>query len=134
MKLIEDNRLFNEIYGPNSHIQLINKSKEFLEIMIQNNKLSETELSIIWEATQKGDLEGKLTILNIFKEIIGSFKENHLNYNYCPLKTFISSCPKFFLRNDHIGKYKSSKKYCMTLRCTLVYSSLNQSIFSDRVF
>ena len=80
MKLIEDNRLFNEIYGPNSHIQLINKSKEFLEIMIQNNKLSETELSIIWEATQKGDLEGKLSILNIFKEIIGSFKENHLNY------------------------------------------------------
>ena len=46
--------------------------------MIQEDKLSDQELGIIWEATKKGDLEGKLTILKTLKEIFKRLKEKHL--------------------------------------------------------
>jgi len=77
LKLIEENQIFQEIYGPNSHIQLINKSKDLLEIMLNEDRLSEAELELIWSATKKGDLEGKLTILKILKEISGSLKPKY---------------------------------------------------------
>ena len=79
LKLIEENKIFQEIYGPNSHIQLINKSKDLLEIMLHEDKLSETELELIWASTKKGDLEGKLTILKILKEISSSLKPKYVN-------------------------------------------------------
>jgi hypothetical protein len=80
LKLIEENNVFYEIFGPNSHIQLINKSKELLEIMIQKEKLLVKELEIIWEGTRKGDLEGKLTILKIIKDLFKSFNQQHINF------------------------------------------------------
>ena len=76
--MIEESQIFHEIYGPNSHIQLINKSKELLEIMIQEDKLSDKEIDLIWSATKNGDLEGKLTILKTFKEISKSLKPKHI--------------------------------------------------------
>jgi len=78
LKMIEENQLFYEIYGPNTHIQLINKSKELLEIMLQEDKMSNGELEIIWAATKKGDLEGKLTILKTLKEISSSLRKKHI--------------------------------------------------------
>lgn len=78
LKLIEENQIFYEIYGPNSHIQLINKSKELLEIMLEEDKLSNGEIEMIWNATKKGDIEGKLTILKTLKEISHSLKDKHI--------------------------------------------------------
>jgi hypothetical protein len=78
LKILEESQIFNEIYGPNSHIQLINKSKDLLEIMIQEDKLSDGEMELIWAATKKGDLEGKLTILKTLKEISKSLKHKHI--------------------------------------------------------
>jgi ubiquitin carboxyl-terminal hydrolase 34 len=79
LKLIEDNQIFYEIYGPNSHIQLINKSKDLLEIMLKEDKLSDGEMEMIWSATKKGDLEGKLTILRTLKEISKSLQPKHIS-------------------------------------------------------
>ena len=78
LRLIEENKIFYEIYGPNSHIQLYNKSKDLLEIMLQEDKLSDGEMEMIWGATNKGDLEGKLTILKTLKEISHSMKPKHI--------------------------------------------------------
>ena len=78
LKIIEEHKIFYEIYGPNSHIQLINKSKDLLEIMLQEDKLSSGEMEMIWNGTKKGDLEGKLTILKTLKEISQSLKEKHI--------------------------------------------------------
>ena len=69
LKIISENKVFNEIYGVNSHIQLINKSKDLLEILAVENRLSQNELEMIWAATKKGDLEGKMTIVKILREI-----------------------------------------------------------------
>lgn len=78
LEIIEEHKIFYEIYGSNSHIQLINKSKDLLEIMLQEDKLSSGEMEIIWNGTKKGDLEGKLTILKTLKEISQSLKEKHI--------------------------------------------------------
>jgi ubiquitin C-terminal hydrolase len=78
LKLIEENQIFYEIYGPNSHIQLINKSKDLLEIMLQEDKLSFGEMEMIWGATKKGDLEGKLTILKTLREVSRSLQPKHI--------------------------------------------------------
>lgn len=79
LKIIEEHKVFNEIFGANSHIQLINKSQELLEIMIQEDKLSDNELEIIWNATNKGDLEGKLAILKLLQYLSKLMKPNHQN-------------------------------------------------------
>ena len=79
LKLIDENNVFNEIFGHNSHIQLINKSQELLEIMIKSDRLSENEFELIWNATNKGDLEGKLTILKLLKELSKAMKNKHLD-------------------------------------------------------
>jgi len=78
LEIFEKNKIFNEIFGSNSHIQLINRSKNLLEIMLSEDKLSNKEMGLIWEATKKGDLEGKLTILKLLKEISLYLKEKHI--------------------------------------------------------
>ncbi len=57
---------------------MINKSKELLEILIQEQKLSESEMELIWNATKKGDLEAKLSILKILKEITKSLNPKYI--------------------------------------------------------
>lgn len=47
--------------------------------MLQEDKLSEGEIEMIWAATNKGDLEGKLTIIKTLKEVSKSLKEKHVN-------------------------------------------------------
>jgi len=46
--------------------------------MMQEDKLSDGEMELIWSATKRGDLEGKLTILKTFKEISKSLKPKHI--------------------------------------------------------
>ena len=68
--LIKKNNIIYEIYGPNSHVQLVSKSKELIEFLLTNDKLSEEELSLIWNATKTGDLDEKKIVLKILNEII----------------------------------------------------------------
>jgi hypothetical protein len=79
LEIIEQHKIFNEIFGPNSHIQLINRSKSLLEIMLSEDKLSNEELELIWEATKKGDLEAKLTIMKLLEEISLNLKDKHVD-------------------------------------------------------
>ena len=46
--------------------------------MILEDRLSDNEIQLIWNATNKGDLEGKLTILKIFKDISKILKQKHI--------------------------------------------------------
>jgi hypothetical protein len=98
LDLIEENKVFEEIFGPNSHIQLINKSQELLEIMIKEDKLSDKEFELIWSGTNKGDLEGKLTILKLFKDLSKVMKNKHLEM----LLKNIYSTKQSDLLNDEI--------------------------------
>ncbi|MCQ2815956.1 MAG: hypothetical protein MJ252_01700 [archaeon] len=70
LKLIKENKIINEIFGPNSHVQLISKSKELIEILLDYNELDKEEMDLIWSCIKNGDLEAKLSIVKIFKEFI----------------------------------------------------------------
>lgn len=68
-ELISKNDLFVEIFGSNSHVQLINKSKDLLEVLFSENIIQNEEIELIWNSTLKGENESKITIIKILKDI-----------------------------------------------------------------
>lgn len=87
ISVLEENKVIYEIFGPNSHLQLITRCKELLEIMFEYDKITQDDLTLIWNATKKGDLEAKLAILKIFKEISETLKPQ---YAHLLLKDMLS--------------------------------------------
>lgn len=81
--IITKNNLFDEIFGINSHTQLINKSKELLEVLTAERLLTLDQLEHVWKATQKGDAVNKTTIVKILSDLspmlIVEFKEILIN-------------------------------------------------------
>jgi ubiquitin carboxyl-terminal hydrolase 34 len=154
LKIIEENKIFYEIYGPNSHIQLINKSKDLLEIMLQEDKLSSGEMEMIWNGTKKGDLEGKLTILKTLKEISQSLKEKHIKmlleniylsepqvlineeidliYDLATHpsqpKNELEKCIKFFLNGLFASKTDDAKKTAILVNKIFQITKLNKKL------
>ena len=72
LKILKENNIIYEIFGPNNHSQLIRQSKEIIEFLLLENQLSEEELNLIWNATKSGDLDQKKIILKIFNEIFNA--------------------------------------------------------------
>ena len=70
--LIKQNNIIYEIFGPNSHIQLVRNSKDIIEILLLNDQLSDEELSLIWNGTKTGDLDQKKVIIKILNEILSN--------------------------------------------------------------
>ena len=78
IKQIKDNEIINEIFGPNSHSQIISKANDIIELLLDKDQLTEDDIKLILSGTQKGDLEGKLTILNLIKELSSHFKPKQI--------------------------------------------------------
>ena len=82
--LIKQNNIIYEIFGPNSHIQLVRNSKDIIEILLLNDQLSDEELSLIWNGTKTGDLDQKKVIIKILNEILSTnfnSDENNIENN-----------------------------------------------------
>lgn len=69
---IKGSQIVNEIFGPNSHIHLIAKSRELMELIIREGEISEGELQQIWGAASKGDLESKMAVIKILGFVLRS--------------------------------------------------------------
>ena len=78
IKQIKDNEIINEIFGPNSHSQIVSKVNDIIELLLDKDQLTEEDIKLILSGTQKGDLEGKLTILNLIKELSSHFKPKQI--------------------------------------------------------
>ena len=78
-ELIQKNEIIKEIFGPNYHSQIISKSNDILSFLAKNNKLTEDDIKLIWDCTQRGDLEAKLTILKLLSELAKDLDENYIN-------------------------------------------------------
>jgi hypothetical protein len=87
---IKENNIFEEIFGSNSHSQLIIKSQDLIGVMLKENKLGFEELSLIWNYAKKADYEGKLTILKILKDM-----SRHMNSE--SIKSLLS---KIYLKSE----------------------------------
>ena len=77
---IKENKIIDEIFGPNYHSQMISKSKEIVKLLLKYKNLDEEDIKLIWSCTQKGDLEVKVTIINLLIELIPIFTEDFVRY------------------------------------------------------
>ena len=78
IELIKKNDIIQEIFGPNYHSQIINKSKEIVKLLLLENQLSKEEIELIWNCTKRGDLEAKVTILKLLSELADNLKEDYV--------------------------------------------------------
>ena len=83
LQLMKHNNIIQEIFGVNSHSQIIAKSTDIIAVILERNFLSLDELMLILSGTQKGDLDGKLTIMNILKELSHLFSHEQRQTILC---------------------------------------------------
>lgn len=131
IKLIKENDIINEIFGPNSHSQIVSKANDIIELLLQKDELTEDEIKLILSGTQKGDLEGKLTILNLIKELSINFKPKHIQIilnNIYNQSTFDLNLTEIDLVYDLSmkGDNEENIQKCITFftNCLLHYKSL----------
>jgi len=80
LAILEENQIFYVIFNRNSHHQIILLSKEILEILLQENKISDNEIETICAGIKTvGHIEEKLTILKLLNEVSLSLSEKHVN-------------------------------------------------------
>ena len=73
LSLMKHNNIIKEIFGVNSHSQIIAKSHDIIAMMLDKHALTNDDLELILSGTQKGDLDGKLTIMNMLKDLSHCF-------------------------------------------------------------
>ena len=78
IKLIKENKILSELFGANYHSQLIKISNEIIKLLLKENELDETDMTLIWSCTKRGDLEAKLTIMKLLSSLAKNLKENHI--------------------------------------------------------
>ena len=62
---LNSNKIFEILYGVNSHNQLIQRSSDFLKFMINVDFLTKDNLELLWGSTLKGDSELKISIYKV---------------------------------------------------------------------
>lgn len=76
--LIKENELINEIFGTNSHSQLVIKSQELLHVLVKFDKLTKKELELIWEYSFTTDLELKKTVIKMLGQLCRVMTSSHV--------------------------------------------------------
>ena len=79
INLIQQNEILKEIFGPNYHSQIISKSNKILSLLLKNNAVKEEDIKLIWDCTQRGDLEAKNIIMKLLSDLAGNLNENYIN-------------------------------------------------------
>jgi len=77
---IKESKIIEEIFGANYHSQIISKSTEPVKLLLKYNNLDEEDIKLIWFCTQKGDLEVKLTIIDLLIELIPIFNDDFIGH------------------------------------------------------
>ena len=77
--LIKKSEIIKEIFGANYHSQIISKSDKLLALLLKNNEIKEDDIKLIWDCTQRGDLEAKTTIMKLLSDLAGDLNENFIN-------------------------------------------------------
>ena len=77
--LIKKNEIIKEIFGANYHSQIISKSNKILELLLKNNEIKEDDIKLIWDCTQRGDLEAKSTIMKLLSDLVENLNENFID-------------------------------------------------------
>ena len=79
INLIQKNEIIKEIFGSNYHSQIISKSNKILSLLLKNNEIKEEDIKLIWDCTQRGDLEVKNIIMKLLSDLAGNLNEKFIN-------------------------------------------------------
>ena len=77
--LVQKNEIIKEIFGANYHSQIISKSNKILALLLKNNEVKEEDIKLIWDCTQRGDLEAKSSIMKLLSNLAVNLNENFIN-------------------------------------------------------
>ena len=69
IQLLKKNEILKEIFGPNYHSQIISKTNIILSLLLKHKEVNEEEIKLIWDCTQRGDLEAKTTIMKLLSDV-----------------------------------------------------------------
>ena len=140
LNILEENQVLYEIFGPNSHIQLVNKCKELIGFLAENNYLTTEDLKIILKSTKTTYLEGKITTLKLLREISWKLNENLLHEI---INSILSEINPNELIEDEISLIKeislkltniSIKEKCINFFFNSLGKYLNDSEFLSTIF
>ena len=79
IELIQKNEIIKEIFGANYHSQIISKSDKILSLLLKNNEVKEDDIKLIWDCTQRGDLEAKSTIMKLLSDLAENLNEKFID-------------------------------------------------------
>jgi len=79
VKILEENQIFTTIFGKNSHHQIISMSKEILELLLKEKKITDNEIELICSGLKSGgNLEEKLIILKLLSDVSINLSRDHV--------------------------------------------------------
>ena len=94
---IFENNIIDLIYGINSHIQLIQKSSEFIKNLLLGKALTKTDINKLWALRYSNDLETKLSIYKLFNSNFSHFSNDLSIYM---IHKVLETTPKDLSSND----------------------------------
>lgn len=77
---LENNNIFDDLYGTTSHSQLIQRSSDFLRFLLNEDLLTLGHLAMIWKGISKGDTQTKLSIYKMISDLSMSFNGPCIEY------------------------------------------------------
>lgn len=66
---LENNNIFDDLYGSGSHSQLIQRSYDFLRFLLNEDLLTVNHLAMIWQGIGKGDLQTKISVYKMISDL-----------------------------------------------------------------
>ncbi|OMJ90056.1 hypothetical protein SteCoe_7634 [Stentor coeruleus] len=77
---MEENTLFDELYGPTCHPEIINRSTDTAHFLLQDPKLSQSRINFIWENAMSRYQAYKDSMLNLLEGLIYKLTDKDLNF------------------------------------------------------
>lgn len=80
IKWIQNHEIVAEIFGPNGHYQLVQRSGEILKLLATENALRPSDLNHVWMSSQRNDEDMRKTIYSVLIEINSVLKSDALDF------------------------------------------------------
>ena len=140
IELMKKNKIIQEIFGPNYHSQIINKSKEIVKLLLLDNELNKEDIKLIWNCSQRGDLEAKVTIMKLLSDLVDNLNDEYVDWILSNIKLNndnkvnneeLDLVYKLSLKND-----KNEKNILLVVEylCNCLLNSTNPKIKNNQIF
>lgn len=118
-KWILGNRLLEGIFGPQGHVQLVQRSGEILQLLLQEDALNPKHLQLIWSVAERNDEDSKLAVYHVLSDNACFLLSSHMDY----LVDRIASIPASLFSKEDVDLIHSFTKYPLRAGAVLTKAS-----------